>query len=147
MRLRYLITSCLILAADRLSKYLVMHTMVEGESIPILAPVFYLTYVRNSGAAFGLLKGGAPLLAGLALLGVVLAAWQWKRIMAQGWRVRWGTAAALSGALGNMIDRLVYGSVVDFFDIRIWPIFNVADLAISCGVVLLFWEVLAHDRR
>jgi len=121
--------------------------MVEGESIPILAPVFYLTYVRNSGAAFGLLKGGAPLLAGLALLGVVLAAWQWKRIMAQGWRVRWGTAAALSGALGNMIDRLVYGSVVDFFDIRIWPIFNVADLAISCGVVLLFWEVLAHDRR
>ena len=144
--MRYLITSCLILAADRLSKYLVMHTMVEGESIPILAPVFYLTYVRNSGAAFGLLKGGAPLLAGLALLGG-LGCLAVEAIMAQGWRVRWGTAAALSGALGNMIDRLVYGSVVDFFDIRIWPIFNVADLAISCGVVLLFWEVLAHDRR
>jgi signal peptidase II len=46
-----------------------------------------------------------------------------------------------------MIDRLAYGSVIDFFDIRIWPIFNIADLAISCGIVLLFWEVLSHDQR
>ena len=86
-------------------------------------------------------------MAGIAVLGVALAAWQWKRIVSQGSRVKWGLAAALAGALGNMIDRLAYGSVIDFFDIRIWPIFNIADLAISCGIALLFWEVLSHDQR
>ncbi|HHT72695.1 MAG TPA: signal peptidase II [Firmicutes bacterium] len=145
--MRYVLTSFLILVADRLSKILVMQHMAEGESIPILAPVLYLTYVRNTGAAFGLLRGKAPVLAGIAVLGVALAAWQWKRIVSQGSRVKWGLAAALAGALGNMIDRLAYGSVIDFFDIRIWPIFNIADLAISCGIVLLFWEVLSHDQR
>ena len=52
--------------------------------------------------------------------------------------MKWGVSLALSGALGNMIDRFVYGAVVDFLDVRIWPIFNVADIAIVCGVILLF---------
>ena len=60
MRLRYVLTSFLILVADRLSKILVMQHMAEGESIPILAPVLYLTYVRNTGAAFGLLRERLP---------------------------------------------------------------------------------------
>ena len=147
MRLRYLLTGFLILAVDRLSKYLVMQRMVEGESIPILSPVLYLTYVRNTGAAFGLLKGKASILAAVAVAVIALAAWQWRKVVSQSWRVRWGLTAALAGAVGNLIDRLAYGSVVDFLDLRIWPIFNVADLGISCGIALLFWEVLSHDKR
>ena len=144
VRLRYVLTSFLILVADRLSKILVMQHMAEGEH-PHSCSVLYLTYVRNTGAAFGLLREGSRF-GGHCCTGVALAAWQWKRIVSQGSRVKWGLAAALAGALGNMIDRLAYGSVVDFFDIRIWPIFNIADLAISCGIVLLFWEVLSHDQ-
>lgn len=147
MRLRYYLTSFLVLAVDRLTKFFIMQHMVEGESIAIAAPFLYLTYVRNTGAAFGLLKGRSQLLAVLALLGVGLAAWQWKGIISQSSRVKWGVSLALSGALGNMIDRFVYGAVVDFLDVRIWPIFNVADIAIVCGVILLFWEVLTHDRK
>jgi len=142
-----LLTGFLILAVDRLSKYLVMQRMVEGESIPILSPVLYLTYVRNTGAAFGLLKGKASILAAVAVAVIALAAWQWRKVVSQSWRVRWGLTAALAGAVGNLIDRLAYGSVVDFLDLRIWPIFNVADLGISCGIALLFWEVLSHDKR
>lgn len=145
--MRYLLTGFLILAVDRLSKYLVMQRMVEGESIPILSPVLYLTYVRNTGAAFGLLKGKASILAAVAVAVIALAAWQWRKVVSQSWRVRWGLTAALAGAVGNLIDRLAYGSVVDFLDLRIWPIFNVADLGISCGIALLFWEVLSHDKR
>lgn len=145
--MRYFLTAFLVLSADRLSKFWVMQHMVEGESIPVIPPIFYLTYVQNTGAAFGLFRGKASLLAAIALVGIALAAWQWKRIVSQSARVKWGLAAALSGAIGNMLDRMAYGSVIDFFDIRIWPIFNVADLAISCGIVLLFWGVLAHDRR
>lgn len=147
MRLRYYLMSFLVLALDRITKYLVMQHMVEGESIPIAAPFLYLTYVRNSGAAFGLLKGRAQLLAVAALLGVGLAAWQWKKIISQSNRVKWGLSLAFAGALGNMIDRFAYGSVIDFFDVRIWPIFNVADIAIVCGVILLFWEVLINDQK
>lgn len=147
MRLRYFLSGFVVLAADRLSKLLVMQHMVEGESIPIAAPFLYLTFVRNSGAAFGILKGKAHWLAVLGLLGIALAAWQWKKILDQSSRVKWGVSFALAGALGNMIDRFVYGGVIDFFDVRIWPIFNVADMAILGGVALLFWEVLAHGRE
>ncbi|NLJ75407.1 MAG: signal peptidase II [Firmicutes bacterium] len=143
--MRYILVAFLILISDRISKWIVMQQMVEGQSIPLIPPVLYLTYVRNTGAAFGLFRGRALFLSVLAVIGVVFVLTRWNHIAAKSSIVKWGVTIALGGALGNLIDRLRWGAVVDFVDLPLWPIFNVADLAIVGGVALLFWEVLFSE--
>jgi signal peptidase II len=146
MLLSYVVVACLIFLADRLSKYLVMANMAEGQSIPLIPPFLYVTYVQNRGAAFGFLQGQVALLSAIAVVCLLFIITQWNKIMAKSSFVRWGVLIALAGALGNLLDRLRWGAVIDFLDIRIF-IFNVADVAIVLGVALLFWEVLVHDRK
>lgn len=142
----YAIVACLIFFADRLSKYLVMQNMVEGQSVPLVPPVFYLTYVQNKGAAFGFLQGQVILLSAIAIVCLLLILTQWKKIMEKSPFVRWGVLISFVGAIGNLIDRLRFGAVIDFADIRFF-VFNLADVAIVFGVALLFWEVLVHDPK
>ncbi|NLL48078.1 MAG: signal peptidase II [Firmicutes bacterium] len=144
--MKLIITASLILLADRLSKFLVMARMTEGQSIPLIPPVLYLTYVQNRGAAFGFFQGKVILLSAIAVLCLLFILTQWKMIMTRSAFVRWGVFIALAGAIGNLIDRLRWGAVIDFIDIRIF-VFNIADAAIVFGVALLFWEVLIHDRQ
>lgn len=146
MLLKSLIVAGLILLADRLSKYLIMARMAEGQSIPLVPPLLYITYVQNRGAAFGFLQGKVVLLSAIAVICLLFILTQWKMIMTKSAFVRWGVVIALAGAIGNLIDRLRWGAVIDFLDIRIF-VFNVADVAIVFGVGLLFWEVLVHDRK
>ncbi len=146
MLLSYVVVACLIFLADRLSKYLVMANMTEGQSIPLIPPFLYVTYVQNRGAAFGFLQGQVALLSAIAVVCLLFIITQWNKIMAKSSFVRWGVLIALAGAIGNLLDRLRWGAVIDFLDIRIF-IFNVADVAIVLGVALLFWEVLVHDRK
>lgn len=146
MLLKLIITASLILLADRLSKFLVMARMTEGQSIPLIPPVLYLTYVQNRGAAFGFFQGKVILLSAIAVLCLLFILTQWKMIMTRSAFVRWGVFIAFAGAIGNLIDRLRWGAVIDFIDIRIF-VFNIADAAIVFGVALLFWEVLIHDRQ
>lgn len=143
----YFLVISLVLLADRLSKFLVMSRMTEGESIPVLAPVLYITYVRNMGAAFGLFQGRVILLSAVAVLCLLFVFTQWKKIMGKSPFVRWGVTISLVGAVGNVIDRLRFGAVIDFIDVIFFPpIFNIADVAIVFGVGLLIWEVVVHDR-
>jgi len=86
------------------------------------------------------------LLSAIAVLCLLFILTQWKMIMTRSAFVRWGVLIALAGAIGNLIDRLRWGAVIDFIDIRIF-VFNIADAAIVFGVALLFWEVLIHDRQ
>lgn len=144
--MNYAIVAALILIVDRLSKFLVITKMSEGESIPLIPPVFYLTYVQNKGAAFGFLQGQVVLLSAIALVCLLFVLTQWKKIMTKSTFVRWGVMISFAGAVGNLIDRLRFGAVIDFLDIRIF-VFNVADVAIVLGVALLFWEVLVNDRK
>lgn len=146
MLLSYVVVACLIFLADRLSKYLVMANMTEGQSIPLIPPFLYVTYVQNRGAAFGFLQGQVALLSAIAVVCLLFIITQRNKIMAKSSFVRWGVLIALAGAIGNLLDRLRWGAVIDFLDIRIF-IFNVADVAIVLGVALLFWEVLVHDRK
>src|SRR5690625_954555 len=146
MLLNYAIVAALILIVDRLSKFLVITKTSEGESIPLIPPVFYLTYVQNKGAAFGFLQGQVVLLSAIALVCLLFVLTQWKKIMTKSTFVRWGVVISFAGAVGNLIDRLRFGAVIDFLDIRIF-VFNVADVAIVLGVALLFWEVLVNDRK
>lgn len=146
MLLRYGILAGLILLVDRLSKYVVMARMVEGQSIPLLPPFLYITYVQNRGAAFGFLQGRVALLSAIAVIALLFILTQWNKVMRKSAFVRWGVVMALAGAIGNLIDRLRWGAVIDFIDVRIF-VFNAADVAIVGGVALLFWEVLVHDRQ
>jgi len=148
MLLNYALVAGLILICDRLSKFLVMTRMVEGESITLIPSFLYLTYVRNQGAAFGFFQGQVIFLSAVAVLCLLFILTQWRKIMAKGLLVRWGVVISLVGAIGNLIDRVRFGAVIDFIDVLVFPpIFNIADVAIVLGVGLLFWEVLINDRK
>jgi len=137
----------LVLAADQGSKYWVLHVLdLPDLRQVVLLPVLNLTYVQNQGVTFGLLNGLGSwshfVLAGIALV-VVVALGIWMR-RAENTLMAVSIGAIAGGAVGNVIDRLRYGWVVDFIHAHIgdwsWYVFNVADAAIVCGVALLILE-------
>lgn len=140
-----------VIIIDQLTKLSIMQNMRLHESIPIIPNLFSLTYIRNPGAAFGLLAGssnafrtlffGVTSLFALGLLGTILV-----RLPANDWMGQLSIASILGGAIGNLLDRLQYGEVIDFLDVYIetyhWPAFNVADSAITIGVLVLCLDAL-----
>lgn len=130
--------------ADQLTKLLIARQFTPGESLPLIPSILHLTYVQNRGAAFGIFQGQQLLFIGLAL-GVIVWLWRELAIRPSASRaVQWGCALVLGGAVGNLVDRLRFGYVVDFIDLRVWPVFNVGDSAITIGVTLLVWHSLIH---
>ena len=131
-----------VVAFDQLTKAIVLRTMVPGESIPLLQNFFHLTYVLNPGAAFGILSNQRVF---LLVTGVVLIAatiYFYPLLKKADGFLRFGTAAILSGAVANLIDRAQTGYVVDFLDFRVWPVFNVADIAIVVGMGLMIYAII-----
>ena len=147
--------SLVLVALDQITKMFVMHTMHLHESIPIIDGFFNLTYIRNPGAAFGIFATtnsafrliffvGTSIFA-LGLLGTIFYRLHPDDV--------WGqltVSSIFGGAIGNLIDRLRYGEVIDFLDFHIggyhWPAFNIADSAISIGVVSLL-IIFALDKK
>ncbi|MGC3973156.1 MAG: signal peptidase II [Nitrospira sp.] len=147
--IRYLLLAALSLAIvvlDQVTKVYVMETMRLHESIPVITNLFSITYIRNPGAAFGFLSSssssfrfvffGLTLVFAVGLLALIMV-----RMPKNDWMGRLSVAGILGGAIGNLLDRLRYGEVIDFLDFYIngyhWPAFNVADSAITVGVVFL----------
>lgn len=132
----------LILAADQLTKYVISANFLPGESLPIVPHIFHITYVLNPGAAFGMLPQARWffVLAAVALFVGFMA--YYKRLKRQPAAFYYGCVAMLAGAVGNLIDRIRQGLVIDFFDFRIWPVFNVADIAIVLGVASMVFAIL-----
>ena len=115
---------------------------MPGESVPLVPSVLHLTYVQNRGAAFGLFQG-QQLLFIVVAFGII--AWLVRELACRPSASRavwWGCALVLGGATGNLLDRLRLGYVVDFIDLRVWPVFNVGDSAITVGVTLLILHSL-----
>lgn len=135
--IRSLLTISLVLATDQATKFLVQRRMSEGMSIPVLPDVFHLTYILNPGAAFGLFADQQWLFILVAVLLIGGVGILFRQLVQQPPMLRFGAALLVGGAVGNLIDRIRLGKVVDFFDFRIWPIFNVADIAICVGVGLI----------
>lgn len=126
-----------VVALDQLTKAWVVARLAPGESTPLWPPWLYVTYVENTGAAFGLLRSHSAFLIGVAAV-VLAAAWIGRRrLAALPPMTRAAVALGLGGTAGNLIDRLVRGAVVDFIDVRVWPVFNVADTAIVAAAGLL----------
>ncbi len=152
--LKWLWLSLLVLVLDQASKWLVSHALQLYQSIAVV-PGFRLTYVHNTGAAFSFLSdaGGWQrwLFALLALaISAVLTIWL-LRLKPQEKLMAIALALVLGGAVGNLIDRLLYGYVIDFLDVYYqnwhWPAFNIADSAICIGVALMLLDNSAADKK
>ena len=126
-----------VILLDQAAKFLVKANLQLSESIPIIKNALHLTYVTNTGSAFGFFKGlNLPLiLFSLIVIAVIFA--NLKKVKENEKLLQFSVGLLLGGTIGNLIDRLLYGHVIDFIDFRIWPVFNVADSAISVSVVLL----------
>lgn len=136
-----------VLLIDQGSKAAVQMLMYLGETIPVLPPVFYLTYIMNPGAAFGILPNQKVLFITTGLLLVIGVLVGYRKLPPEKKVLRSGLGLVLGGALGNLVDRLRFGRVVDFLDFRVWPVFNLADTAIFIGVCLLAWELLKEGGK
>lgn len=139
--MRILLLSLFIVIVDQLSKVYVQTHMALGISIPVIQDVFHITYILNPGAAFGLFEHQTTFFIVIAVCLVAAATYFYPRIPVQYRLLRIGTGLVVGGALGNVIDRIRTGYVVDFFDFRIWPIFNIADVGIVCGVGFIIFTI------
>lgn len=157
MKAKYIIllaVSALVLVLDQLTKVYIDKTMRLHDSIPVIDGFFSITYLRNKGAAFGILANSAwrlpffLLVSAVAVL-VILVVVSRLRDDQKGSAV--SLSLIFSGALGNLIDRVRLGEVIDFLDVywkgHHWPAFNVADSAICVGVFLLAIEMVLEERR
>ncbi len=151
----YLAVSLAVLFLDQWTKGIITRTMEVHQSRVVLADVLDLTYVRNTGAAFGLFASvdsslKAVLLNSVAVVVFLIVSAYALRSSHKSVRLQVGLALILGGAVGNLLDRVRFGYVVDFLDFAIsghhWPAFNVADSAICIGVALLFLDMLRNDE-
>lgn len=132
-----------VVVIDQLTKWGIRAWVDRGDALPEDFPLQIVHY-RNTGAAFGILQGAGPLLAiaslaGMAAILIYLFSPGFSRPL-----VRFGLSLMLGGAIGNLIDRVYAGEVVDFLKVSHWPAFNVADSSITIGVVLLLWTFLTE---
>jgi signal peptidase II len=142
-----LIIAALVVAGDQYTKHIVSTTFLPEESRIVIPHVVYFTYVQNSHGAFGLF-GSHPLLLAAFASAVLIGFFLWYRSTGNaGMTTHIAFGLILGGAIGNIADRMRLSYVVDFIDFRWWPVFNVADSAISIGVCLLLIRMLIHDKK
>ncbi|MBI2856231.1 MAG: signal peptidase II [Chloroflexi bacterium] len=130
-----------ILAADQVSKWLVTLTLGPGESVPE-SGFFRFTYVTNSGSAFGLFPNQTLFLVLASFVGIVILLVFYRTHSVSSAPIQISLGLQLGGAIGNLIDRIRVGYVVDFLDVGAWPVFNIADSAIVVGLAGLVWTII-----
>ena len=143
---RYIVTAIGVWALDRISKTLVINNFSLYESRPLLDGVIWLTYVHNRGAAFGIMPGKSwlfLLLAIVMVVGVIVYIMRYQVTPA----VKLSLSLLVGGALGNFFDRLRWGYVIDFIDLHWWPVFNIADMAIVIGGLLLAFSLTSRKNN
>ena len=133
-----------LLALDQGTKYLVTTNISPGQSIPAEG-FFRITFVYNTGSAFGLFVGQNTALTAVSFLGVGVLLWFYRTHSRPDQLFRLSLGLMLAGALGNLADRLTVGRVIDFIDVGPWPIFNVADSSIVVGGIVLGWILLTNS--
>lgn len=140
-----------VLVLDQLTKIIIDRTMTLHHSIPIIDGLFNLTYVRNTGAAFGIFAGSReafrlPFLIIVSVLAIGFIFIMLKRLREDRTGLMSALSLILGGAIGNLIDRIAYGEVIDFLDVYWsdyhWPAFNVADSCITIGVIVTLYILI-----
>ncbi len=146
----------LVVLFDQITKYYIHEKMPLHSSIPVIEGFFNLTYIRNPGAAFGFLATAPPAFRAVFFIAVTVAAillilYYVRRYGSEEPQFMLPLSLIIGGAVGNLVDRVRFGDVIDFLDVYIgthhWPAFNVADSAISVGALLLLYEMLRKMHR
>ena len=140
------LTASFVIIIDRLTKYFFTNVLSQGQSVKVIPGILHLTLVLNTGSAFGMFKDRTYFFVITSILAIML-------ILFYAWRYAHKDAflivalgLILGGAVGNLIDRCLFGYVIDFLDFRVWPVFNIADSSITIGSALLVLKVLSDKR-
>jgi len=139
-----IMTTVLIVFVDRLTKLFFSDLLIYGETLPIVRNVFHITMVHNTGIAFGFFKGYGVTFIVIPIVAIFLLVFniyyyrQNNEALSRTYIIAF--SLILGGAIGNLIDRITYGYVIDFIDFRIWPVFNIADSAITIGAILIAYK-------
>jgi len=135
-----------VILFDQASKLFIQYKMKIGESIPVIKGIFHITYIENPRTSFGLFEYNTSFFVIAVLISVILLILIYKKIIFKKDPFMYiPLTLVMSGAVGNLIDRVrVGGRVIDFLDFRIWPVFNFADTAIVCGMLILLVHILFH---
>ncbi|MBI2267229.1 MAG: signal peptidase II [Armatimonadetes bacterium] len=137
----------LIFLGDQATKAALLQYLTWGASVPCIGSFLYLTLVANRGGAFGMFQAGGAVLLALSMVAVILLTLFHTRIARKDPWVIFCLGLVTGGALGNLSDRIRYGYVVDFLDLRWWPVFNVADAAITVGVTIMIIRLLFRKEE
>jgi len=136
----------LIVLSDQLTKYIALKNLLPGESFPLIKSVFHLTLVFNKGGAFGVLANATAFfifISVLVIAGILIFLFLKRPERATSMAM----VFIMAGAFSNLIDRLRFGWVVDFIDFRVWPVFNIADSAITIGTIWLCTQYFLKSGR
>lgn len=152
--MKWLGLSALVVGLDQITKLIAVQQLVYGQPLPVL-PSFNLTLMYNPGAAFSFLSDASGwqrwFFVAVSSIASVLLVWWLHKLKSGQWLLALALALVLGGAVGNLIDRLWLGHVVDFIQLYYrnfyWPAFNVADSAITVGAVLLIWDALFVKQK
>jgi len=146
----FLACAAAVLGLDQLTKALASGHLVPGEPVPVLGNFLRVTLVHNTGAAFGLFPGSRLPFILVSVLAIAVVLYLFARDAYRSLANRVLLGCILGGALGNLVDRIRWGRVVDFIDVGLgqvrWPVFNVADSAVTLGVILLAWNLARSGR-
>lgn len=150
--MRILFVSSILVLTDQLSKFVVRKTMLLYESIPVIPEFFHLTYVTNDGMAFGInFPFGIYIFSTISIILTIFLFWYLWTIKDQGIIIRTGVGLIIAGAIGNLIDRVFLGEVVDFLDFMIgnyhWYVFNLADSYVTVGMGFILYDSLILERK
>lgn len=147
----YIATLFIIIAGDQMTKLIVDHTLQLGGAYSIIDNFFYFTYYHNTGAAWGILEGNLILFYIVAVIAAIGITYYFIQSAPYQKLTRFGLVLVFSGMIGNLIDRIVFGYVRDFIGFIIFgynfPIFNVADMAITIGIGLVILEVGIEEYK
>ena len=136
-----------IAVADQVSKWAVLKAIPPGGSVPVLGRFLSLTHTQNSGGAFSLFQAKNGWFIAIAIAAMAALLYAYHKSPRRDLYISAAIALALGGAIGNLIDRVFRHAVIDFFDVHFWPVFNVADSAITVGIIVLAWHFLFRKER
>ncbi len=145
------LTLIIIVFTDRVSKSFFSKILSLGESLPVIPNVLHMTLVHNTGIAFGLFKNQGIVFIIIPIIAIFLLIFNIYYYRHHDEEISslyvFAISLILGGAIGNLFDRIAYGYVIDFIDFRIWPVFNIADSAITIGALLILWKCLPQAKE
>ena len=150
--MRVLFVSAVLVLADQISKTIVVKTMSLYESIPVIQNYFHFTYITNDGMAFGInFPFGYYIFTSVSVLLTLFLFWYLWSVRTHSIVIRLGISFIIAGAIGNLIDRIFLGAVIDFLDFMIgnfhWYVFNLADSYVTVGMVLVLVDSIILEKK